>query len=69
MAKYHPNEEVSRWISELFASKHFIRQAPAETYLSPLEHLAQPKKPEKIVRKAWVAEEDEIDSFQQTKGV
>lgn len=73
MGKYHPNEEVSLWIGKMLARKRRIKQAPVETYLSPLEYLeqakpylspleylAQPKKPEKIIRKAWVDKEDEI---------
>ena len=73
MEKYHPNEEVSLWIGKMLARKRRIKQAPVETYLSPLEYLeqakpylslleylAQPKKPEKIVRKPWVDKEDEI---------
>lgn len=69
MAKYHPNEEVSLWISKLFASKHFIKQDSAETYLSPLNHLTQPEKPEKIIRKAWVDEEDVLGYLRQNKGL
>lgn len=69
MAKYHPNEEVSRWISKLFANKHFIKQDSAEPSLPPLEYLTQPKKPEKIIRKAWVDEEDVLDSLRQNKGI
>lgn len=60
MGKYHPNEEVSLWIGKMLARKRRVKQAPVETYLSPLEYLAQPKKPEKIIRKAWVDKEDEI---------
>lgn len=61
MGKYHPNEEVSLWIGKMLARKRRIKQAPVENYLSPLEYLAQPKKPEKIICKPWVDKEDEID--------
>ena len=43
MEKYHPNEEVSLWIGKMLARKRRIKQAPVETYLSPLEYLEQAK--------------------------
>ena len=60
MAKYRPNEEASQWLGKMRARKRRVKQAPIETYLSPLEYLAQPRKPEKIIRKAGIDKEDEI---------